>query len=160
MIEVTIAKSFEEIDKQKFAGLIESGFNKTLKTDYFSETKPEYICLATNNGDYIGAIVVESIPGLKGVSYLDKIVVASDYQQKGIGKLLWEHLNGNSKKTIWRAKKNNPIINFYKKKSDGFLSFPDVSDFDFFCYGLSSRELMKAISFAIRKKPSLDERCS
>ena len=157
MIEITIAKSFEEIDKEKFAQLVQSGFNKFLIPGYFSETNPEYICLAMTNGHYIGAIVVESIPGLEGVSYLDKIVVAHEHKGNGLGKMLWEHLNGTSQKVIWRAKKENPIIDFYRKKSSGTLSFPDITDFMFFYYGLTSKELEKALTYVIGKKPNLVE---
>ena len=159
-IIINKAKSFEDIDKDKFSALIESGFKKTLIPNYFSETNPEYICLAEHNGLYVGAIVVESVPSLPGVNYLDKIVVAADYQGNGIATTLWSHLNGYSKKVVWRAKKNNPIIDFYKKKADGWLNFNDVEHFMFFFYGLDSSEFPEAIGQVIGKKPSLIERCS
>ena len=75
-----------------------------------------------------------------------------------IGKTLWQYLNGYSQKVVWRAKKENPIIDFYKKKSDGCINLLDVVDFMFFYYGLNSKELDKALAYAIRKKPSLIER--
>lgn len=152
---ITKAKSFEEIDKTKFSNLIKSGFKKNLIPNYFLETNPEYICLAEHKGIYVGAIIVECVPSLQGVNYLDKIVVAADYQGKSIGRILWAHLNGYSQKVVWRAKKENPIIGFYKKKSDGCINLLDQTDFMFFYYGLSSKELEKALAYAINKKPSL-----
>lgn len=152
-----VVKSFDEIDKKKFKALVESGFKKPLVPDYFSMIKPAYICLAECNGDYVGTIVVEPIPDLQEVSYLDKIVVSPDYRGTGIGKMLWEHLNGASKKAIWRAKKNNPIIDFYKKKSDGCINLLDIVDFMFFYYGLNSKELTGALTHAIGKKSSFIE---
>jgi len=156
-ITIVVAKSFDEVDKAKFAALVKSGFNKPLIPDYFSFTKPAYICLAKYQTNYAGAIVVEHIPNLEGVSYLDKIVVSPHYWGRGIGKNLWRNLNGASEKAIWRAKKENPIVNFYKLKSDGCINLTDVKDFMFFYYGLSSEELTKALSYAVGKKPSLIE---
>ena len=155
--ELTITKlsSFDGVNKEKFAALIHSGFKKTLIPTYFSDIAPDHICLAEHNGRYVGAIVVEAVPELPGVNYLDKIVVAADYQGMNIGKTLWQHLNGYSQKVVWRAKKENPIIDFYRKKSDGCINLLDQADFMFFYYGLSSKELEKALVYAINKKPSL-----
>ena len=101
--------------------------------------------------------MVEHVPQLAEVNYLDKIVVASEFQGQGIGKILWQHLNGYSQKLAWRAKKDNPIIDFYKKKSDGHISLKDVNDYILFYYGLDSNELWLAMAYAIMKKPSLME---
>jgi acetylglutamate synthase len=147
--------SFDEIDKAEFSKLIESGFNKKLTSDYFEITGPNLICLAIQNGNYLGAIVVEGVTGTS-VNYLDKIVVAKEHQGGGIGSILWEELNGHSHKTIWRAKKDNPIIDFYMEKCNGHTSFGDVKDYVFFYYGLDSGELDESLKFAIAKKPTLE----
>jgi len=149
-------KSFSEINKDKFSKLVKSGFGRALVSNYFEYANPAYICIAEEGEEYLGAIVVESIPELKGVSYLDKIVVASEHQGKGLGKLLWKELNGNSNKLIWRAKKENPIIEFYEKQSSGKLDFPDITEFIIFFYGLNYTELSKATDYAVGKKPTLE----
>ena len=151
--------SFAELDKDKFEKLIESGFGKTLVSDYFSYTNPNCIYLALNEDNYLGAIVVEQIPRIPGASYLDKIVVAGEYQGNGIGKLLWDNFTKDSKKAIWRAKKENPIINFYKKNVEdvgGILNFKDITDFTFFYYGFHFEELVFALNYALNKKPTLE----
>jgi len=104
---------------------------------------------------YIGGIVVEKIPNLDDVFYLDKIVVDKTHRGKGIGKMLWQELNGYSSKLMWRAKKENPIIDFYEKQSDGSLTFPEISDYTFFYYGINASQLQTAVDYAIKKKPTI-----
>lgn len=122
MVKMKIVKhtTFDSIDKGKFAELVQAGFGRPLVNDYFEYVNPDYICLAlAEEGSYVGAIVVERIPELHDVYYLDKIVVNPEMQRQGVGKMLWSALNGNSPKLIWRAKGDNPINEFYEKQSEG-----------------------------------------
>ncbi len=156
-VNIVAAKSFDEVDKSKFAALVEAGFKKPLIPDYFSMTKPSNIWLAEYNGYYAGAAVVELVPNLQGVGYLDKLVVSHNYRGKGIGRKLWGNFSETFGKAIWRAKKNNPIIEFYKIKADRCINLRNSSDFMFFYYGLNSDELPEALSYAVNKKPSFIE---
>jgi len=156
-INIVLAKSFEEVNNHKFAALLKSGFGKPLVEDYFSMTKPSHIWLAKYKGYYAGAAVVEPVPNLEGVGYLDKFVVSSPYKGKSVGKKLWGNFSDGFGKAIWRAKKGNPIINFYETKADGIITLGDVPSFAFFYFGLNSKELPVALSYAVNKKPSFIE---
>ena len=154
-MEIRRFHSFDELDKAKFTCLIESGFGKKLVPDYFEYANPVLICLAESGGSYAGAIVVEQIPEIEDAYYLDKIVVEEEAQGQGIGKLLWAELNGHAPKLAWRAKKDNPIIEFYAKQADTVISFPKGSDYIFFFYGIKVQDIQKALEYAINKKPTL-----
>jgi acetylglutamate synthase len=144
--------SFEEIDKNKFSYLMVSGFGKKLTDGYFDYVNPDYICLAIENDQYHGAIVVEEFE--PGLFYLDKIVVHTDHQSNGIGCKLWNILNGDSKKIIWRAKLHNPICNFYQQQCQGMHN---ESDWMIYWTGLEPDELASGIKYALDKKETLEE---
>lgn len=144
--------SFEEIEKGKFSQLMLSGFGKKLVDDYFDYVKAKYICLAVDSEEYIGAIVVEEFE--PGLFYLDKIVVANQHQGNGIGKELWNILNGDGKKLIWRAKPGNKIHDFYYKQCDGLQK---VDGWFIYWKGLLPDEMEAGIKYALNKKPTLEE---
>jgi len=156
-MDIVIAKSFDEVDKKKFASLLEAGFAKPLVADYFFMTKPTHIWLAKYKDYYAGAAVVEPVPNLPGVGYLDKFVVSPPYKGKKIGRKIWWNFSETFGKAIWRAKKDNPINNFYGTKADGIITLGDVPDFTFFYLGLDSKELPGALEYAVNKKPSFIE---
>ena len=146
--------SFEELDKKKFQQLILSGFGRALTNDYFEYCKPKLICIATEQQRYCGAIVMEQVPGTD-ICYLDKLVVHKDFKGKGIGKALWQKLNKFAKKVVWRAKKENPFNRFYEKHAQDVLRHPELPGYHIFCYGLSQRELQKALPYVAQKRQTL-----
>ena len=155
-MEIYHANSFDQIDQEKFRKLVSHGFKRDLVDDYFSCTIPDFICVAEHEGSYVGAIVVENLPGHPNVHYLDKIVVAPEFQGQGLGKLLWEQLNGHASKLVWRAKVNNPIIPFYRKQADTVIEEKSSPYLLFFC-GLSREESHSAMDYALDKKSTLIE---
>ncbi len=144
--------SFDGLDKKKFRKLAESGFGKTLVPEYFEYCKPEYIVVCSQNEGYLGVIVVEKIPESDNVHYLDKIVVSKEMQGTGLGKKLWQYLNGDSEKLVWRAKKYNPINRFYKEQSQHMQELPE---WIVYWYGLSQAEIKTGTDYAISKKATL-----
>jgi len=155
-MEITHCKTFDELDKVKFSELVESGFGRKLTPDYFNVTNPSQIYLAIQDTRYVGSIVIENIPGQDGILYLDKVVVAKDLQGNGIGKLLWNEMASSTPKAVWRAKKDNPIIEAYKKRSDAVIQV-EGSKYLFFQFGLSEHELKTALEYAVAKIPTLEE---
>lgn len=152
--------SFSGIDQDKFRALVKSGFfesGRILSSDYFKYCHPEFVCVALNgdNEHYAGVMVVEPIP-LMSVHYLDKIVVAKEFQGNGLAKILWAELNKKVDKCIWRSKKENPFNKFYEEHCDGRLGFPE-SDYTFFYYGLAHFELERALVYTEQKKPTIIE---
>ncbi len=144
--------SLRDINKKQFQELVKSGFGKDLIQGYFEYVNPKYICLAETNESYLGGIVVESMG--EDIYYLDKIVVAKDCQNQKIGSNLWKILNGDIKKLVWRARKENPIINFYTEQCEGMQK---VDDWVIFWKGLNPDELKKGIKYAKGKKVTLKE---
>jgi acetylglutamate kinase len=143
--------SFEDIDKSKFCDLVISSFGKKLVSDYFDVTIPKYICIAQDNEEYLGGIVV--LPFNKDIVYLDKIMVDLNYVHNGVGKNLWTILNGDSNKILWRAKSTNPINNFYEKQCTGLHK---IDEWIIYWKGLNLVELSEGIDFAINKKVTLE----
>lgn len=142
--------SFDDIDKSKFCDLVISSFGKKLVENYFELTVPKYLCIAQNDLEYVGAIVV--LPFKEEIVYLDKIMVHNSYAKNGLGKNLWSILNGDGEKILWRAKNDNKINSFYDKHCTGFHK---TDDWRVYWKGLNSQELMDGIEFAINKKETL-----
>lgn len=153
-IRIEEFRSFAELDKNRFAKLIESGFlGQTLTSNYFSYAKPCAIFIAILDGEYCGAVVVEN--AFDDIFYLDKFVVSSRRQGLGIGGELWNILLLRFKKLIWRAKINNPVCEFYKKHCDEFIK---EGFYVYFWYGISPRFLSKAVEYVDKKKPTLTQK--
>lgn len=155
-IKIIKIKSFEELDKEKFKTLIESSFGKKLVDDYFEYVSPDYILLAMNNHDYAGVCVVEKIPGLEGIFYLDKIATAKEFQGNGVFKSLLEKAFESSGKLFWRAKKTNNITAKYDGLADEKWN-PDFSDFKFYYKGKQLPCYFDALEYASHKKPTLED---
>ncbi|RLG14255.1 MAG: hypothetical protein DRN66_02535 [Candidatus Nanohalarchaeota archaeon] len=141
--------SFKAISKEKFKGLIKSGFEKKLVDDYFEYTMPKYIYIACHNNQYCGAIVAEEInPGL---IYLDKIVTKKEHQRNGIFKNLWAMLDCK-KKVLWRTKANNQINSFYINHCTGMQK---TGKWIIYWKGLNPEDIRDGIKYAIGKKQTL-----
>jgi acetylglutamate synthase len=143
--------SFGDVDKAKFKELVYSGFGKSLMDNYFEYVKPKILHLIQDDHeDYIGAVVLEEFKPCQ--FYLDKLVVAKEYQKNGIGKKLWSNVVEGSDKLVWRAKPENPINNMYVEKCEGMQKFEP-----WFVYwiGLNPTELVDSIYYALNKKPTL-----
>jgi|TARA_B100002003_G_C14149383_1_gene552777 acetylglutamate synthase len=143
--------SFDDLDKVKFQNLIASGFGKYLVDDYFKYLNPAYINVVEDmEGNYIGATVTEEFK--EGLYYLDKLVVAKDYQNNGIGKKLWDCVIEQSSKLVWRAKPLNHINKIYVRECEGMQKFEP-----WFVYwkGLDPVELVEGIGYALDKKETL-----
>jgi len=149
-MEFEQVKTFEELDKQAFCELVQSGFGRKLVSDYFDYVKPEFVCVAKQDGVYYGAIVVERVAG--ALLYLDKIVVRKESQGNGIGKELLQYLNQT--KLIWRAKPQNPINASYMKHCDGMQK---QDGWIVYWKGLNPEEIAQGIAYAMSKKPTLEE---
>jgi acetylglutamate synthase len=112
-------ESFDSIDQDAFAELIIDGFGKMLVADYFTSAKPVHIYLAVDKKTekYVGAAVVESVEGMDTIQYLDKLVVAADKQQNGVGSALISLVKGDHAQYLWRAAPENPCNGFYAKQN-------------------------------------------
>ncbi len=147
--------SYNEIDVRGFCSLVEDGFaceegTKRLVDDYFNIVDIKKIFLAEKEGVYLGAIVIEDT-GI-GFSYMDKFVTRGKYQKNGIGKKLFETVLKEERKMCWRAKSDNPAIDFYKKMAHDYLI---SGEWHCFWKALERTEIPNAIGYCRSKEETL-----
>jgi acetylglutamate synthase len=106
----------DEIDQQRLITLLEKGFLRKLKSNYFAKLRSHGGSVLLEK-DYRGAIVIQHFGDFH---YLDKVVVAPEFFGRGMGSILLdeltEHLERYSlqhPKLIWRAKLENPFLPRY-----------------------------------------------
>ena len=107
-----VYKGFEGLDKGKIKALLEASFGKKLAEDYFKG--PVNLVIVEEN--YKGIAIVKHI---SSISYLDKLAVAPELQQNGVGKALWAVLKSQFPMLVWRSSATNPINTWYFQNSDG-----------------------------------------
>ncbi|MBF0244518.1 MAG: GNAT family N-acetyltransferase [Planctomycetes bacterium] len=110
-----LLQSGKEVDHERLKALIESGFSRPLKTDYFELLGPNWSALIEE--DYRAAIVILETASFY---YLDKVVVAPGFLGQGLGSLLLEEvcqqitgLSSGSPRLAWRARHDNPYLPRY-----------------------------------------------
>jgi acetylglutamate kinase len=138
------------LDHAKLEELIKDGFKKELVSDYFDNVNPRLVYVAKDDERYLGSIVM--IDTEIGIPYLDKIVVAADYQKNGIGKSMWGMMKEDHPKLFWRAKPNNPITEFYGEVCEGMQK---VEGWNIYWIGLNTSELKEAIEYATSRPETL-----
>lgn len=111
--------SWQSIEPQVIRRLINSSFNKKLDENYFATTPLEKLYLTDCQQGL--AIVSAEFP----IPYLDKYCVSASAKGEGIGSNLWQRLTHDYPTLFWRAKRHNPINQFYRKKADGFQNGKD-----------------------------------
>lgn len=153
--------SFAGIDREAFAELIEDGFSRRLTPDYFDQVQPVgvYLALEAKKDEpsprYLGAAVVEAIPGLPHVHYLDKLVVAADKQRNGVGTGLFQEIQAAYPQLVWRAHPESPFHPFYQRHT---LTRAKVDGW--FIYGtpnINLLDMLAAREYAIQKPRTLEE---
>lgn len=140
--------SFEAVDTARLRRLLESGFGRSLRADYFDTRQIERIYLA---GDYsAGAVITRE----NGLPYLDKFAVTSEAQGAGLGASLWSRLRREHTSLFWRARPDNAINPWYFRQADGTHR---SREWVVFWYGLSSWDLMQTcIDHARSITPSIE----
>ena len=135
------------INQPLLASLLESSFEKTLQTEYFSQL-PLHQALITNC--YRAAAVVlktDEIP------FLDKFVVTEEAKGEGLGKTLWGKLTSEVPQLFWRCRPGNKINGFYFKHSDGCYK---TEEWNVFWYGMKDlQQIGRCIDFALSKPLTL-----
>lgn len=112
-------KAIEDIDQKRMLRLIESGFGKKLKKNYFSDLPPDTRVLLER--EYRGGAILLSAPGF---TYVDKVVVEPEFLGRGMGSLLLDELMENlqrpgEKGLAWRARLDNPYLGRYAQVVHG-----------------------------------------
>ncbi|HIH37314.1 hypothetical protein J4460_04255 [Candidatus Woesearchaeota archaeon] len=149
-----IAGSFAQVDQEQFSSLVCSGFGRPLIGGYFGYTLPTAIHLVLTPADeYIGAAVIEDIPGQQ-TKYLDKIVIAASEQGNGVGSSLFHMVHGCHSSLAWRAMPINPFNGFYQKVA-GEPETMDDSPYYYYLLGVPGHEKEPVLNFMRQKLPTL-----
>lgn len=152
----------KDIPKEPLTRLIESGFNQTLKANYFSSLGKNWHALIEK--EYRGAVVLKEY---KTFTYLDKIVVSPEYYGRGLGSLLFDELfntlkqfTENKPKLAWRARHDNPFLtryaNFLRQAAQNFPLLCGTTidaDYVYHTLGLNPAEKKSALKI-MRHQPS------
>ncbi len=149
--------SFDTVDQQAFAELIKDGFGKQLVPGYFEQAHPLGIYLAVEPGAerYVGGAVVEPIPTLPSVQYLDKLVVAQDKQGNGVGSTLMAMVKDHHARFVWRADPENPCNPFYQKLNP--LRSKEEGWFVYNSWNIGLWDMFTAREYAASKPQTLEE---
>jgi len=137
--KIEIIDGIEKVDKLKLLQLLETAFQKKVKTEFF-DSKIDFIILEIN---YRGAAILKR----HELGYiLSKSAVDEISRGEGIGREIWDKMRANFSKIFWRANPRNPINKWYIKESDGFFKF---TNWYVYWIGLSPKEIPEICKFII-----------
>lgn len=105
--------SWDEIDRDRLRGLIDSAFGRTLVADYFERTRLHRAYVSEN---YRAAVILTEEDG---IPYLDKFAVLDEAQGEGLGRAVWQLMREAQPRLFWRSRHGNPVNAFYDAEADG-----------------------------------------
>ena len=150
-------RQFGKLDRKRLKGLIESGFGKTLASDYFEKTKPAMVYLEKN---YHGVAIVARPDDRFCLDsseekpfYLDKFVVDQPSQGYRLGSDIWESIVSDSKKLFWRSRPDNPLNYWYYDNADRCYK---ADRWNVFSLGLSGPDFERAVEYALKKEDTVE----
>lgn len=131
-------EGWEGLDVARVRELLASSFGRA-PSDAFFERTPDRVYLEEA---YRGcAILTEAPLG----SYLTKFAVSAEAQGEGIARDLWEALIAETPVVFWRARRKNPISEWYAKLCDGLMRLPEWT---VYWKGLPTASIPAAIDWA------------
>ncbi|MEO6263797.1 MAG: acetylglutamate kinase [Luteimonas sp.] len=132
--KIRCATAWEQFDLDRLRALIESGFGRKLKPDYFETTRPYRVYVSEH---YRAALLLtfEHTDNGGGVPHLDKFAVADDAQGEGLGRAIWHVMRGEVERLFWRSRPDNQVNEFYFDEADGCLK---CERWNVFWYGLET----------------------
>lgn len=134
-------EGWDGVDRVRLRALLASSFGRAPRDAFFDRT-PARVYLEE---DYRGcAILVDTPLG----AYLTKFAVSPEAQGEGIARDLWEAFAADAPVVFWRARRTNPISEWYMKLCDGLLRVPDWT---VYWKGLATEAIPRAIEWAVRQ---------
>ena len=109
--------AWEGVDVPRLRELLASSFGRPPAETFFERT-PSLVLLEEG---YRGCVVLEEAP--LG-AYLTKFAVSAEAQGEGIARDLWEALVAETPVVFWRARRTNPISDWYARLCDGLVRVP------------------------------------
>jgi GNAT superfamily N-acetyltransferase len=132
---------WDGVDLARLRELLASSFGRP-PVDAFFRTTPSRVYLEEA---YRGCAVLVDMP--LG-AYLTKFAVSPEAQGEGIARDLWEAVATDAPVVFWRARRTNPISEWYTKLCDGLMRVPDWT---VYWKGLAADAIPKAIEWAVKQ---------
>ncbi len=139
--------SFEDVDRERLRGLLESCFERQLAPNYFAERS----CyrLYVSEAYRATAILTQEA----GLPYLDKFAVTRKAQGEGLGGSVWARMRRDNSALFWRSQTRNDVNPWYFQQADGSHR---TAQWTVFWYGLSGfAEIERCVETALALPPSL-----
>ena len=111
-------EGWEGVDIPRVGELLASSFGRPASEAFLSRT-PARVYLEEG---YRGCVILADSP--LG-AYLTKFAVSPEAQGEGIARDLWEAVVAETPVVFWRARRTNPISDWYTKICDGLVRLPD-----------------------------------
>ncbi len=143
--KILCATSWDGVDRERLQHLVESGFGRKLKLDYFESTTPYRIYFSEH---YRAALILTLE---EGIPHLDKFAVSEDAQGEGLGRAAWQVMRHEVPRLFWRSRADNAINDFYFDEADGCHK---GEKWNVFWYGLESFEDIRFAVDHCRARPA------
>ncbi len=143
--KILSATSWDGVDRRRLQTLVESGFGKQLKLDYFETTVPYRIFFS----EHYRAALILTIED--GIPHLDKFAVSEDAQGEGLGRAAWQFMRHEVPRLFWRSRADNAINDFYFDEADGCHK---GEKWNVFWYGLDAFEDIRFAVDHCRARPA------
>ncbi len=127
------------VDVPRLRDLLASSFGRAPSDAFFART-PDRVYLEEG---YRGCAILSEAP--LG-AYLTKFAVSAEAQGEGIARDLWEALVAETPVVFWRARRRNPISDWYAKLCDGLMRLPEWT---VYWKGLEPASIPAAIEWAV-----------
>ncbi len=137
--------SWDAVDRERLAALIESSFGRRLVPDYFERTPLWRLYVSEH---YRAAIVLTREDG---VPHMDKFAVSDDAQGEGLGRAIWQVMQQEVPLLFWRSRRRNAVNGFYTEESDGVIK---GHPWNVYWYGLDDFDAIQRAVEHCRERPA------
>ncbi len=110
--------SWQSVDQRRLRELLETSFGGTLADDYFNATRLQAAYITES---YRAAAVITRE---QDQAKLDKFAVTDAARGEGLGRAVWNVMREQHPVLFWRARRLNPINDFYVRQADGLIKGP------------------------------------
>lgn len=127
------------VDRARVGELLASSFGRPVSEAFLQRD----VARLYLESDYRGvAILIDAPVG----AYLTKFAVSQEAQGEGIARELWDALTADNPVLFWRARSNNPIVEWYSKLCDGLLR---AGEWHVFWKGVPPERIAEAVAWAL-----------
>jgi acetylglutamate kinase len=131
-------EGWEGVDVARVKELLAASFGRATNEEFFART-PRRVYLEEA---YRGCVILADSPH---GAYLTKFAVAPEAQGEGIARDLWDAVVAETPAVFWRARRENPIGDWYAKLCDGLVRVPGWT---VYWKGIASEEIPRTIAWA------------